>query len=122
MPWPAVAPSGPWYPSRVRLRAMLHEAKLEAETLDCAGQDRGPTGRAIAVLGQLPGHRVVGFARGKQDPDLLRHLVRRGQVREGPDCDRDLKGGGLAAKPANPGVNLIASRPLDHHLVNETAQ
>jgi hypothetical protein len=52
----------------------------------------------------------------------LRHLVRARQVGEGPDCDRDLKGGRLAATPDNPGVNLIAPRPLDHHLVNETAQ
>src|SRR6266700_7055896 len=113
---------GPCDAARVRLRAMLHEAQLEADALDGAGQDRGPTGRAIAVLGQLPGHLVVALARGKQHPNLLRHLVRRGQVREGPDRDQDLKGGGLAAMPDNAGVNLIAPGPLDHYLVNETAQ
>src|SRR5712691_8646114 len=86
------------------------------------GCDCGPTGRALAELGQLPGHLVVALALGKQHPNLLRHLVRRGQVREGPDRDWDLKGGGLAAMPDNAGVNLIAPCPLDHDLVNETAQ
>ncbi len=73
------------------------------------------------MLGQLPGHRVVAFALGKQAPNLLRHLMRRGQVREGSDCDRDLQRGGRAAPPDHPGVPLIAPRPLDHPLIHETA-
>ena len=47
--------------------------------------------------------------------------MRRGQVRQRPNRDRHLKGGGLAAMPDNAGVNLIAPCPLEHHLVNETA-
>src|SRR6266446_4810075 len=96
---------GTCHPPRVRLRAMLHEAQLETDTLDRAGQDSGATGRAIAVLRQLSGY-----------------LVRAWQVGEGPDSHGDLKRGGLAATPDNAGVNLIAPRPLDDHLVDETTQ
>ena len=113
---------GPCDASRVRLRAILHEAQLEADALDGARQDRGPTGRAIAVLGQLPGHLVVAGARGKQHPNLLRHLVRARQGGECSDRHGNLKRRGLATAPHNAGVNLIAPRPLDHHLVDETAQ
>src|SRR5262249_37600020 len=113
---------GPCDPSRMRLRAILHETNLETDALDRTGQDRGPTGRAIAVLRQLPGYLVVACTRGKQDPNLLRHLVHRGQIREGPDRHRDLKRGRLATTPDNAGVNLVTPRPLDHHLVDETTQ
>ena len=106
----------------VRLRALLQEAQLETHPFDRPGQDGGLTGRAIAVLRQLAGHRVVAFPRGKEPPNLLGHLGRRGQVGEGADRHRDLKRGGLAAAPDNPGVHLIVPGPLAHHLSNETAE
>src|SRR5439155_5544006 len=112
----------PYDASRVRLRAMLHKPQLEADALDRAGQDRGSTRRAIPVSGELTGYLVVACTRGKQDPNLLRHFMGRGQVRQGPDRHRDLTRRGLAAAPDNPGVHLIAPGPLDHDLVNETAQ
>ena len=74
------------------------------------------------MLGQRSGHRVVVCALRKEHPNLLRHLVRRGQVSEGADRHRDLTGGGFAAAPDNAGVHLIASGPLDDHLVNETTE
>ena len=113
---------GPRDPSRVRLRALRHETQLAADALDCAGQDRGPTGRAIAVLGQLPGPLVVACARGTPHPNLLRHLVHARQVGEGSDRHGDLKRRGLATAPHHAGVHLIAPRPLEPHLVDETTQ
>ena len=74
------------------------------------------------MLGQLPGHLVVACARGKQDPNLLRHLVCARQVGECSDRHGDLKRRGLTTAPDNTGMNLIAPCPLDHHLVNETPQ
>ena len=112
----------PGYPARVRLGTILHETQFEADALDRAGQDRGPTGRAIAVPGQLLGDLDVAGTCGTQDPNLLRHFGRCGQVRQRPNRDRHLKGGGLPAAPDNAGVHLLAPGPLDDHLVNETAQ
>src|SRR2546426_7212036 len=91
-------------PTKTCARAILYEAKLETDTLHRAGQDRGSTGRAIAVLGQLSGDLVIAFTLGKEHPNLLRHLVRARQVGEGPDSHGDLNRGGLAATPDNAGV------------------
>ena len=101
---------------------MLHEAQLEPNPLDRAGQDGGLTGRAIAVLGQLSGHVVIACALGQEHPNLLRQLVRRGEIGESADRYRDLKGGGFTTAPDKAGVHLIAPCPLEHHLVNETAE
>jgi hypothetical protein len=109
-------------PARVRLRAILHEAQLEPNPLDRAGQDGGRTGRAIAVRRQLSGHFVIAFTLGKAHPNLLRHRMRRGEIGESTDRYRDLQGSGFTAAPDNTGVNLIAPCPLDHDLVKETAQ
>jgi hypothetical protein len=113
---------GPRSLSRVRLRAMRHEPTLEAETRDRAGQDRGPTGRAIAVRGPLPGHRVVACARGTQAPKLWRHLVRARPVGAGPARHGARNRRGRAATPDHAGVHLIAPRPLEHPLVDAPPQ
>ena len=101
---------------------MRQETTRETDARDRAGQARGPAGRTRAVRGQWSGHLVVACALGTQPTDLVRPLVRARQVGEGSNRHGDLARRGLAPAPHDAGVHLIAPRPLDHHLVDETTQ